>query len=86
MVTSDIGNAAKMLGAGRERKSDVLDLSVGIVMKKRVGDKVKAGDVLCTLHAGEKSDRMGAYNLMKRTIHISETKPEKKPLILAVVE
>ena len=52
MVTSDIGNAAKLLGAGRERKTDALDLSVGIVMKVRVGDRVKKGDVLCTLHAG----------------------------------
>ncbi len=86
MVTSDIGNAAKLLGAGREHKTDVLDLSVGIVMKKRVGDAVKRGDVLCTLHAGEKSDRTGAYNLMKRSIHISDRKPEKRALIQAVIE
>ncbi len=86
MTTSDIGNAAKVLGAGRERKTDALDLSVGIVMKVRVGDQVKKGDPLCTLHVGEKSDRVGAYNLMKRSIHISPEKPEKKPLILAVVE
>ena len=86
MVTSDIGNAAKLLGAGREHKTDVLDLSVGIVMKKRVGDAVKRGDVLCTLHAGEKSDRTGAYNLIKRSIHISDHKPEKRALIQAVIE
>lgn len=86
MVTSDIGNAAKLLGAGRERKTDALDLSVGIVMKVRVGDHVKKGDVLCTLHAGEKSDRTGAYNLMKRSISISDEKPEARPLIQAVVE
>ena len=86
MVTSDIGNAAKLLGAGRERKTDALDLSVGIVMKVRVGDHVKKGDVLCTLHAGEKSDRTGAYNLMKRSITISDEKPEARPLIQAVVE
>lgn len=86
MITSDIGNAAKLLGAGREKKSDVLDLSVGIVLQKRVGDAVKKGDVLCTLHAGEKSDRMGAYNLLKRAIHIGDQKPERKPLILGVVE
>ena len=85
MVTSDIGNAAKLLGAGRERKTDELDLAVGIVMKKRVGDAVKKGDVLCTLHAGEKSDRTGAYNLMKRSIKISKDKPEKLPLIRAVI-
>ena len=86
MVTSDIGNAAKLLGAGRERKTDELDLSVGIVIKKRVGDAVQKGDVLCTLHAGPKSDRMGAYNLLKRSIRISKEKPEKQPLIRAVVE
>ena len=86
MVTSDIGNAAKLLGAGRERKTDALDLSVGIVMKVRVGDRVKQGDVLCTLHAGEKSDRTGAYNLMKRSISISDEKPEARPRIQAVVE
>ena len=86
MVTSDIGNAAKLLGAGREKKTDELDLSVGIVMKKRVGDAVRKGDVLCVLHAGPKSDRTGAYNLMKRSIKIAKEKPEKQPLIRAVVE
>ena len=86
MVTSDIGNAAKLLGAGRERKTDALDLAVGIVMKVRLGDHVKKGDVLCTLHAGEKSDRTGAYNLMKRSIAISDEKPAPRPLIQAVVE
>lgn len=86
MVTSDLGNAAKLLGAGREKKTDELDLAVGIVMKKRVGDAVKKGEVLCTLHAGEKSDRMGAYNLARRAICISADKPEKKSLIQAVVE
>ena len=86
MCTSDIGNAAKLLGAGREHKTDALDLSVGIVMKVRLGDAVKPGDVLCTLHVGEKSDKVGAYNLMKRSIRIGDEKPEPMPLIRAVVE
>lgn len=86
MVTSDIGNAAKLLGAGRERKTDVLDLSVGIVMKKRVGDAVSRGDVLATLHVGERSDRIGAFNLLKKSIVIGDEKPVVKPLIQAVVE
>ena len=86
MTTSDIGNAAKLLGAGRERKTDELDLSVGIVMKKRIGDVVKRGDVLCTLHAGPKSDRTAAYNLVKRAITISAEKPAPRQLIHAVVE
>ncbi|MBR6766671.1 MAG: thymidine phosphorylase [Clostridia bacterium] len=86
MNTADIGNAAKLLGAGREKKTDVLDLSVGLVIKKRLGDRVKRGDVLCTLHCGEKSDRTGAYNLIRRSIVVGSSPCEKKPLIQAVVE
>ena len=86
MNTGDIGNAAKLLGAGREHKTDVLDLSVGLVMKVRVGDRVKKGDVLCTLHAGDRSDRVAAYNLVRKSIRIGEQKPAPQPLIRAVVE
>ncbi len=86
MHTSDIGNAAKLLGAGRERKEDALDLSVGIVMHKRLGDAVKRDELLATLHIGGKSDRIGAYNLLRRSIEIGDEKPDLKPLIRAVVE
>ena len=82
----NIGNAAKLLGAGREHKTDVLDLSVGLVMKVRLGDRVKRGDVLCTMHVGERSDRIGAYNLLKQSIRIGDEKPVIPPLIRAVVE
>lgn len=84
--TADLGNAAKLLGAGREKKTDVLDLSVGIVMHKRVGDRVRRGDKLCTLHVGEKSDRIGAYNLAMRAMKIGDRPVEKPVLIHAVVE
>ena len=86
MVTSDIGNAAKLLGAGREHKTDELDLSVGIVMHKRLGDSVKRDEPLATLHVGERSDRVGAYNLLKKSIVIGDEKPEVMPLIQAVIE
>ena len=86
MVTSDIGNAAKLLGAGRERKTDVLDLSVGSVMHNRLGEAVKRDELLATLHVGERSDRIGAYNLLKKSIVIGDEKPDVKPLIQAVVE
>ncbi|HJE19536.1 MAG TPA: pyrimidine-nucleoside phosphorylase [Aliicoccus persicus] len=46
-----IGIAASMLGAGRAVKEDVIDLAVGIVIHKKVGDKVENGDVLATLYA-----------------------------------
>ncbi len=86
MMTNDIGNAAKLLGAGREHKTDQLDLSVGIVMNKRLGEAVKRDELLATMHVGEKSDKVGAYNLLKRSIVIGDEKPEPKPLIQAVIE
>ncbi|MEB3286080.1 MAG: thymidine phosphorylase [Vampirovibrionales bacterium] len=46
-----IAKAAKILGAGRSTKADVLDLGVGVVLHKKVGDKVTAGETLCTLYA-----------------------------------
>lgn len=86
IVTSDVGNAAKLLGAGRERKTDELDLSVGLIMKKRLGDRLRRGDVIAELHVGEKSDSVGAYNLLKGAIAISDAPVPKPRLIHAVVE
>lgn len=86
MTTSDIGNAARLLGAGRLHKTDVLDLSVGLVMKARVGDYVHKGDALCTLHVGDGSDREGAEALIRGAIAIGDVKPEERPLIRAVIE
>ena len=86
IMTSDVGKAAKLLGAGRERKTDKLDLSAGLIMKKRVGDTLRRGDVLVELHVGEKSDSVGAYNLLKGAIAISDIPVPRPQLIHSVVE
>ena len=46
-----LGLAAQQMGAGRVRKEDQIDPAVGFVMEKRIGDRVKKGDIICTLHA-----------------------------------
>ena len=46
-----VGVAASILGAGRQTKEDEIDLAVGIILHKKVGDAVKEGDVLATLEA-----------------------------------
>ncbi len=51
IVALEIGESAMRLGAGRETFDDVIDMSAGIVLSKKVGDKVKKGDVLCTVHS-----------------------------------
>ena len=46
-----IGKLACYLGAGRIKKEDMIDMTVGIVLHKKVGDNVKQGDVIATIHA-----------------------------------
>lgn len=51
IVADEIGVAAMILGAGRATKEDDIDLSVGIMLNKKVGDRVEKGESLVTLHA-----------------------------------
>ncbi|MFQ1006579.1 pyrimidine-nucleoside phosphorylase [Gilliamella apicola] len=51
IIADQIGIAAMQLGAGRATKEDVIDPSVGIMLHKKVGDKVAEGEALLTIHA-----------------------------------
>ena len=52
--TEEIGRISLLLGGGRETKESEIDLTVGVVLNKKRGDKVVAGDVLATIHANDK--------------------------------
>jgi len=47
----EIALAGKALGAGRDRKDAPIDLAVGVVLERKIGDPVKAGEVLAVIHA-----------------------------------
>ena len=49
-----VGEASVALGAGRARKSDLIDHAVGFIIHKKVGDKVEAGEPLFEIHANDK--------------------------------
>lgn len=55
LIANEIGVASMMLGAGRQTKEDEIDLSVGIVLNKKVGDVVKEGDSLLTIHSNREN-------------------------------
>src|SRR5699024_7123753 len=81
IMANEIGHAAMMLGAGRETKESIIDLSVGIILHKKIGDKVEVGDELCTIYAND--GQIDA--IMKKTIEniiIEEEKVTPQPLIL----
>ena len=86
MNAQDIGVASTMLGAGRETKESVIDMSAGIILKKKTGDGVKKGDVIAELYASKEELFDGAEKRYQAAIEIGSSRPQMKPLILARVE
>lgn len=86
MDTEELGIASTMLGAGREKKDDIIDFSAGIILNKKVGDKIKKGDILCTLYTNNEKKLKDAKEKVISSIKFSNKEPEKIPLIFARVE
>jgi len=85
MDTTAIGYCAQGLGAGRVKKTDVIDPAVGLVMDVRLGDRVKPGDPLATLYLNHRELANEAVARMQAAITIAQDKPELPPLIYAAV-
>ncbi len=78
-----IGHAAMILGAGRETLEDKIDMAVGIVLNKKVGDMVKEGDVLCYIHTNGKNTEESCKKALE-AFNITDEKVESK-LILDII-
>lgn len=55
IVADEIGIAAMLLGAGRATKEDEIDLAVGLMLRKKVGDAVKEGEPFVTIYANREN-------------------------------
>jgi pyrimidine-nucleoside phosphorylase len=69
-----VGLAAVELGAGRARKEDKVDPAAGLLLRKRVGDDVRAGEVLAELHARD-GERLEAGAMRLRTAALIDASP-----------
>lgn len=83
--TLDVGNAAMLLGAGRQTKDDKIDPVVGIKIKVKVGSKVNKGDLLAVVYSNGKNE-LEAINKLKESFVINENYVEEKNIILDIVE
>jgi pyrimidine-nucleoside phosphorylase/thymidine phosphorylase len=81
-----IGTACVILGGGRERKEDSVDPAVGIVLHKKIGDAVSAGEPLATIHYNAEARAARARQLLEESYRIADAPArEKRPLIHRVI-
>ena len=80
-----IGKAAQLLGAGRETKEDIIDPAVGLIMHKRVGDAVQAGEAICTLYVNDEKNLEDAISTMKEAVQIGAKPDHVTPMVYAVI-
>jgi len=80
----DVGVAAMLLGAGRATKESTIDLSVGLVLRKKVGDQVEAGESLVTIHSNTEDISEVKAKLYQHIV-ISKEKVEAPTLIKEVI-
>lgn len=80
IVADEVGTAAMILGAGRATKESVIDLAVGLVLRKKIGDQVKKGESLVTLYSNFE-DVSEVKEKLYENIKVSPTKVEAPILI-----
>jgi len=85
IVCDEIGICSLILGGGRETKESEIDLSVGLVLHKKVGDVVKKGDFIATIYANDQTKLDAAKERLLQAYRIDKASVEKKPLIKGIV-
>jgi len=85
IVCDEIGVCSLLLGGGRETKESEIDLSVGLVLHRKVGDAVKKGETLATIYANDQAKLDVARERFLRAYTIDRNPVEKKPLIKGIV-
>lgn len=86
IVCDETGICSLILGGGRETKESEIDLSVGLVLCKKVGDYVRKGEPLAMLHANDEGRAREAERRYLEACTITDAAPRPRPLIKAVIE
>lgn len=82
---AEIGICSLLLGGGRETKESRIDLSVGLVLQKKVGDFVRKGDVLAIMYGNDRNKMAQAKERFLAAYSFSKEKVDVPPLIKGVI-
>lgn len=85
LAADAVGVACLHLGGGRETKESVIDLSVGVVLARKIGDYVNQGEPLAHIHAANREKAQEAAALVSAAYTLTDSRPEAKPFILDVI-
>ncbi len=85
MNAERIGTAAQILGAGRATKEESIDPAVGLVMRKRLGDFIRADEPLCVMYVNDETKVNAALAMFHSAFTYSDAKPEYRPMVYDVV-
>ena len=77
-----VGLAAMRLGAGRARKEDDVDPAVGVMLAKKVGDRVRAGEILAVLHVNDETHLAAASREVAAAFTLDDTAAKAPPLVI----
>jgi pyrimidine-nucleoside phosphorylase len=80
-----VGTACVLLGGGREKKEDSVDPAVGIVLRKKIGEPVAAGDSLCTMFYNHEARGAQAGKLLQQSYTIGKSAPAAKKLVRRMI-
>lgn len=82
----EVGICSLILGGGRETKESEIDLSVGLTLSKKVGDRIEKGDILARIHANDKEKMKTAEERLLGAYEISEKPCDKRKLLIGKVD
>jgi len=81
-----VGHAAMLLGAGRETVDSRIDPAVGVVLRKKVGDPVRRGESLMTVHVNDRSRLEEATQRLRQAVRVAREAPAAAPLVRLVLD
>ena len=82
----EIGKAAMVIGAGRATKEDEVDHAVGLLLKKKVGDKVQVGDLIAEIYYNDSKNIESSKNMVLDAFVVGKNKVENIKNILEIIE
>lgn len=78
IACDEVGICSLMLGGGRETKESEIDLSVGLILEKKVGDYVEVGEPLAYIHANDEAKCLAASKRYIEAVTIDSNEPDRK--------